>query len=224
MGRSNTEHRLNTLSACVAAVVMAFCGSTALAAPGDSLFAAAPSIKPTPLRLRYELFTVGYSVFHYSRYWENENDYRVSWLSTQTISVQAEWNRLRVGAALSATPPGWDAASHLPITVGYVIWSRPTKAYWHFVNMVPEVDAEVTACWQNDQTGDWDLTPVRARADIVAGADLGGFGVSVAAGVLYIETLDGHHGVNDWRRFRGFAPSLEVRLRLCSVALDLSGL
>jgi hypothetical protein len=88
--------------------------------------------------------------------------------------------------------------------------------------MMPEISGEVSVYWWNQAPSNYERMPIAARADLVVGADAIGAGLSLSAGVIYIQTLDGHLGGNHWEKYQGFSPSIELRLRLATVAFDLS--
>ena len=181
-----------------------------------------PSQSSNNARLRIEAFSYGLSVLHGASHWEGEQSGLASWTGSRILGVQYEWNRWRFGTAIEETPVGWSIESYLPIKLGNTIWNRPVGVAWRIQVMVPEVSAELTACWWNSGFSEWDLVPLAARADLVAGVDMLGLGLSLSAGVIYIMTKDGHDTNYGWQTFQGVSPNFEIRLRAGTVAFDLT--
>jgi hypothetical protein len=189
---------------------------------GDSPddFKSAPSDR---VGLRVDLLSERGSFIQGRSDWDGGQNGLDNWGFVTTIGdVRVVWNRFRYGMALYEDIMGWSAFSFLPLKLGYTIWNHPINYVWRVQGMMPEVSTELTAYWLNEGPDDYDRVPISGRADVVVGADAFGAGLSLSAGVIYIQTLDGHSGHNQWRESHGFSPSIEVRLRLGTAAFNLS--
>jgi hypothetical protein len=176
------------------------------------------------MRLRVELYSLSGSIVHGSAGWaDGPDDGLIDWGGDATLRAEFCWNQIRLSTASEERLVGWAAWTRLPIRVGYTIWERPVGVIWRNEGVVPDVRAELTAYWWNEGLTEWDRVPLAGRADIVAGVDMLGVGVELAAGVVGIQTKDGHLGQGIWYERHGFSPNLELRLRFGTYAFDLSG-
>lgn len=170
-------------------------------------------------RLRIELFSYNVSVAHGASDWDGGQNGLDQWQGYSILGAHVEWEHFRVGTVVEEQPVGWYSSSYLPLKLGYTVWTRPVGYFWRFEGMAPEVSGELTLNWWNETGDEWGRVPIEVRVDAVIGADLLGAGLSVAAGVIYIQNLDGHSG--EWVLHQGFSPSLEIRFRPGTFAIDM---
>ena len=173
-------------------------------------------------RLRVELFSYDVSGIHGASNWDGGQNGLDQWAGYSILGAHFERNRFRVGTVVEEQPVGWYNSSYFPLKLGYTVWTRPVVYLWRFEGMVPELSTELTLNWWNETGDPWGRVPIEVRADAVFGVDLLGVGVSVAAGVIYIQTLDGHDTNFGWVRSQGLSPSIEVRFRPGTFAFDVS--
>jgi hypothetical protein len=174
------------------------------------------------VRLRVEFYSLNSSIVHGSSPWDNGLSSYDNWGGGSTLRADLMWNRFRIGLSASENITGWFASSYLPVHVGYTIWQRPIGVIWRNEGMVPEVRAEFTAYYWNTGSDVWDRVPFAGRADVIAGADMLGVGVEIAAGIIGIDRKDDFIGQGDWHEHTGFSPNIELRLRFGTYLLNLS--